>query len=404
LSKNGFKKKKLLFVCESITAAHTMRVIALINTLDPKGYEIHLALGPAYPEYHKTIPSYVYRHSLESSVKPEVFMTSLAKGTLPYTPAVVETQVTEDLKLIKNVEPDLIIGDYRNSLIISAKKLKVPYLNITNITWHPQAQLKFQIPDLAIVRTLGEKMVRPIAKLVSFVKLKTLFHPYKIVAKKYGFTLKGNLNDLYVSGDFVFYADLKQIVSTPSLPANHVVGGPILTSVASKENIETDLIGPYVIVALGSSGPQILLPKIIAALKKLGLNAMISTSGYPIEITSNDQIIVTDFLPLSSVLSKATLLICNGGSPTAYMGLSKGVPVISIPSNLDQFNFSQALLNRNAGLRLRIEEVKEESMVATIQEILTQPRFKKSAEILRSEIAESDYAKEFTKLIEKILS
>jgi UDP:flavonoid glycosyltransferase YjiC (YdhE family) len=46
-------------------------------------------------------------------------------------------------------------------------------------------------------------------------------------------------------------------------------------------------------------------------------------------------------------------VITNGGSSTGYQALAAGVPVLGIPSNLDQYLAMQAIERAGAGVTLR---------------------------------------------------
>ncbi len=210
-------KLKILFICETVSLAHLMRTATLIKGLDAEKYSIHLAAGSVPSFLKSTLEKYSVLSPLESSISASVFFDHLAKGSLPYTESVVESQVKEDLKLIADHNPDLVVGDFRLSLGISSKIKKIPYINISNITWHPRAVQDMQVPDLKIVRLLGEKISRKIFKYLQPIIFRQLATPFFRVAKKWGQLMPKDLNSLYVSGDYVFYSDTASLVHLPSL-------------------------------------------------------------------------------------------------------------------------------------------------------------------------------------------
>ena len=54
--------------------------------------------------------------------------------------------------MIREVEPDVVVGDFRLSLSVSARVAGVPYLAITNAYWSPYARQRFPLPELPVVR------------------------------------------------------------------------------------------------------------------------------------------------------------------------------------------------------------------------------------------------------------
>ena len=53
------------------------------------------------------------------------------------TSSSLDRYVEEDLRLIDSFRPDVVVGDFRVSLAISARKARIPYVNVTNAYWSP---------------------------------------------------------------------------------------------------------------------------------------------------------------------------------------------------------------------------------------------------------------------------
>ena len=67
--------------------------------------------------------------------------------------------VDDDLALLEAVRPDVVIGDFRLSLSVSARVAGIPYVNVTNAYWSPYARPHFEVPNLALTRLVGLFMV-----------------------------------------------------------------------------------------------------------------------------------------------------------------------------------------------------------------------------------------------------
>ena len=92
-------------------------------------------------------------------------------------------------------------------------------------------------------------------------------------------------------------------------------------------------------------------------------------------------------------------MVCNGGSPTTYQALAKGVPVIGIASNLDQHLNMQALQRAGAGIRLRSESAGLDSIRRAVARIMSQPEYSQAAQRLAEVFAEYDAASRFRALV-----
>ena len=71
---------------------------------------------------------------------------------------------------------------------------------------------------------------------------------------------------------------------------------------------------------------------------------------------------VAPFLPGDAAARRASVVICNGGSPTSQQALTAGVPVIGIAGNLDQFLNMHGVVGAGAGLLLRADRFQETAL------------------------------------------
>ncbi|MDE3168099.1 MAG: hypothetical protein KGN36_20020 [Acidobacteriota bacterium] len=67
----------------------------------------------------------------------ERFLAHLAKGAPLFPPDVVRRYLAEDRNLIRGLRPDLVAGDMRPSLSISARLEGVPCAVLMNAYWSP---------------------------------------------------------------------------------------------------------------------------------------------------------------------------------------------------------------------------------------------------------------------------
>lgn len=355
-------KKRVLFMVETVTLAHIARSSTLALSLDPSKFEVIFAYGEASPLVLSKLSDFKLC-TLRSCVRSKDFLAALNKGKVPYDLNRVKDQVEEDLRLMRELNPDLVVGDFRLTLAISARVLKIPYINISNSTW--THQVATQVPDISLVRIFGEKIVRSVFKMIQPMMFKKMARPFNIVAEQYGQKPLGSLYEIYTSGDRTLFADVPGLVKNGQLKKHQFEIGPIQFT----PDIETpswwQLLPkhkPLVYVNLGSSGQTRILKTLIDGLTQLPVTVVVGLAGAKIVLLSKPNLFVADYLPSTLIMEKSSLYIGNGGSASTYLALMRGVPVLSIPSNLDQMQFTAALNDWKVALRLRSENVSLESV------------------------------------------
>ncbi len=397
-------KVKILFFAEAVTLAHIIRPYSLAESLPGHDFEVVFA-SAQFPSILNSHKSNFCLRTLKTSISGQEFAQCLENGNLPFNEERLHQQVQEDIQLISEEKPDLVVGDFRLSLSLSTKVCQVPYINITNLCWSPYAIQKTVVPDIQLKRQLGpllspfifeiakqrayKKLVQPFLKMASFYKI-------KLTAK--------SILDIYSDGDRLFLTDVENIVALKQLPSNYVIAGPVLYRPQGLEKtaIQTQSSKlPRICLQLGSSGPENLLEGIVQKLSKLPVQLIVSTAGkeWMQPIPSNVEI--HKFIDISDVAKKVDLVICSGGSATAYPCLAEGTPVLTIPSNLDQFQFSQALVEKNVAIQLRPENVlKGTNLIDSVELLLKSNEMKENAMKFKSEISKYNISKTFQEMIQ----
>jgi len=198
------------------------------------------------------------------------------------------------------------------------------------------------------------------------------------------------------------YADVPELIPTFGLPKNHRYIGPVLWSpVVDLPEWWDDLPNdrPLVYATLGSSGQSELLPRVLEALAELPVVTLASTAERISLAGLPDNAFVAEYLPGERVAARASLVICNGGSPTAQQALAQGVPVLGIPGNLDQ-HLNMAYLKRaGVGLVVRSERVSVTRLREAIEELLHDPNYRQRAQQAREHLCAYDAQAQFAALL-----
>jgi hypothetical protein len=149
------KKHRILFMAEAVTLAHVARAVALARSLDPERYEVHLACDRRYHHLFESVPAIV--HPIRT-IDGQQFQDRLRRGDPLYRREELHRYVEDDLRLLAQLNPDAVVGDFRLSLSASARVAGVPYLTVTNAHWSPFARQQFVVPELAITDRFGPRI------------------------------------------------------------------------------------------------------------------------------------------------------------------------------------------------------------------------------------------------------
>ena len=401
---NRAHRKRILFVAEGVTLAHVTRPFVLAQSLDAAQFDVHFA---CVKRFDFVFAKAAFHRWEINSIPSQNFLDALTTGSRLYNCRTLDRYVDEDLELIKTVRPDLIIGDFRLSLPVSAPLSKVPHAALANAYWSPFTILKrFPLPEVPFARLFGTHLGTSLFHIAQPLVFAYHARPLNRLRRKYGLSSLGNLLDVYTHGDYTLYVDLPSLFPTVHLPANHRYIGPILWSpdVALPPWWNTlDAEKPIVYVSLGSSGPAELLPTVIEALGKLPLIAVLATAGRWNPACLPENIAASEYLPGDKVAERAALVICNGGSPSVYQALAKGVPVIGIASNMDQFLCMSGVEKAQAGILLRAGEVTPHSLQKAVDRVTGEETHRQAAKRLALEVARMDAGAMFRSFLGEIL-
>lgn len=392
--------KKLLFVSEDITLAQIVRLKALADSVAHLPYEIHFAssnydpqlLGPAHFEHHK-----LYVLDKQRAAR------AIEKCQRLYSKPLLETYVHEDLKLIRNVQPDLIIGDFRLSLPVSAEICDTPYASLINAYWSPLVERKsFPMPDHPLEKRLGYDFMYS-----GFLRTHAWFfrhftRPINQLRRRYRLEPFESLQEWLTCGDYVLFPDTPDLVPLQQVPENQLYLGPVLWSPNTRipEDIESIMDEEYIYLTLGSSGRTGDIQSWLSALADLPVKVAIATAGrFEANLPANCR--AADYLPGDLLAERAQLVVSNGGSTTGYQALCAGKPVVGIASNLDQHLCMQQLNAVGVGAGLRNISVTGRQLKEKICELLGDHSYHTRARSLASRLMHYDYRDRFAAFVEQ---
>jgi MGT family glycosyltransferase len=148
---------------------------------------------------------------------------------------------------------------------------------------------------------------------------------------------------------------------------------------------------------------QVIAPALAALGGREDVTIIVTTGGQPAEsipvaIPSNARI--ASFLPYAQVMPEIDLLITNGGYGTVNMAISHGKPIISAGLTEDKEEVSAHVQWSGAGIDLRANQATPEAIRRAVDEIFTEPGYRKRAQQFSLEFASHDVEAELLSLVE----
>ena len=391
--------KRILFVSEYVTLAQMVRLVALADSLDPARYEVHFAAS-AFPDF--IFGARTWRRWPLYTLPAEKVFAAVEAGRRLYGRRTLDRYIRADLEIIEAIAPDLVVGDLRWSLTVSAQRAHVPHAALINAYWSPSAQRdSFPLPDHPIVRLLGEDLAaKHFPKALPFV-FKHFAAPLDHHRKKHGLPPLRSLLEVLMAGDHVLFADTPGLAPVKALePHQHYLGTVLWSPSAPLPAAwQQPKQRPRVYVTLGSSGLLKLLPATLQAMAARPIDVLLSTAGrvQPNELPAN--VTTVDYVDGDRACAAADAVVTNGGSSTGYQALAQGKPVIGIPSNFDQYLASQAIDATGAGESIAARALTPERLSAALDRALGDAGRTRAAAAAAVEIASYDARARFAAFV-----
>jgi UDP:flavonoid glycosyltransferase YjiC (YdhE family) len=399
--------RRILFVAEAVTLAHVARTFVLARSLRRNRFDVHLAWDARFNALlgEMTCPF----HPLQS-LPTEEFLRRLSRSLPMHDAGTLRSYVRDDLATIETVKPDLIVGDFRLSLAVSARIAGVPLVTVANAYWSPFRRETFVFPeyDYPLSRIVGQAVALRLFPVLRPLAFATHTAPLNAVLREHGLTPIGHdVRTMYTHGDLTAYADIPELVPTENLPPSHRYIGAVLWSPAVPfppwwHELAADK--PIVYVTLGSSGEAPLLPRVLEALADLPITVIASTAGRIATRNAPTNARIAEFLPGIEAARRAALVICNGGSPTTYQALAAGTPVLGLVSNnMDQHLNMAAVRRVGAGEVLRGRDVDCRCIRETALTILQTADYAAAAKVIADAHRKWDSTSRFARLVDDVL-
>ena len=312
-----------------------------------------------------------------------------------FTAKEMEPRVKNEINLFKQIQPACVLTGWCQSVLISARVAKIPFVNVlhsTSITEYYAAGLQ-SWPDRRNYSFLRwffseEKLNKMASELV--LKLKLPAKPFNALAKKYGLKEFNNFIEV-LEGDYNLLADIPEWVGLPKIrPILHYIGPLVYRSdkEVPKEIIEMPKDKPIVYFAMGSSGKPEIIADIIKGFKDEPYRVIAPVEshikGLNIEIPSN--VVVTGFLPAHKVNPMADISVIHGGQNTVMNACLSGTPIVGVGMHPEQQANLDACVRKGFAIRIKKREVTSSRVINAVSELLNDNKAKEEIKKFQEEL------------------
>lgn len=372
---------RVLFLAEAVTVTHIGRMLHLARGLDRTRFTPLLAWHPRFNRLLGRLDEEFYPLY---SIGSDTFLRKLYQTKPVYDFETLERYIAWDLEILREARPDVVVGDYRLSLPISAGFAGVPFINVINAHWSPHARPEFRVPESPVTRALGPALPQFFFKALRPIFFRLYAADFNRLNRKFGRPSFGpDLRQIYCFGDRVLYPDLAEIVPVRDLPPRHRFLGPVVWSpdLPVPAGIDGRLPGQKTAyVNLGTSGNAALLPEVVRSLTSRGWRVLVATGNSPVALPPAPDVHVMNFVSGDAACRAADLVVFNGGSAGGHQAMLAGVPVLGIPSNMDQFLNMYFVEKAGLGVMVRPEGLTAARVGAAVDRLAADPAYVRRAQ------------------------
>jgi MGT family glycosyltransferase len=384
-------KKRILVMPDGNWLSHTSRPFEIAKLLRDLGHEVIFASDG---DYMKLPHEAGFPVLPILTIAPDRVLACSRNGRVDwYDYRLIQECVSAELRLFDQIQPDLVLTDFRLPLSTSCEMAGIPLAVILNAAWTNHYTVRVNAPEhLAITRILGKRLTNLIVPWVKDFIVTVDARPFNQFRRQHGLKPFGNIWDAW-RGDLNLMVDIPEYGPTKNLPPSFQYIGPIVwePETAVPPWLATlDPKRPTLYFSMGSTGYARFFEQAIEIFGDTEYQCLMTTAGLADLPETPDNFYVVDYAPGSKLLAKSDVVICHGGNGTIYQAMAQGVPIIGLPTMHDQeFNLDR-VKELGIGIHLSERQFKPEHLVEAVEKILTEKNHKENALLYQKILANYD--------------
>jgi MGT family glycosyltransferase len=398
-------KKRILVMPDGNWLSHTSRPFEIAKLLREMGHELIFA---SEGDYMKLPRDAGFTVLPIITIAPDRVLACSRNGRVNwYDYKLIKECVSAELQLFEQIQPDLVLTDFRLPLSTSCEMAGIPLAVILNASWTNYYTVPVNAPEhLAITRMLGKRLTNLITPWVKGFIVTVDARPFNQFRRQQSLEPHGNIWDVW-RGDLNLIVDIPEYGPTEKLPPNFHYIGPIVwePETAVPPWLEQlDPQRPTLYFSMGSTGYARFFEQAIEIFGDTEYQCLMTTAGMADLSETPNNFYVVDYAPGSKLLAKSDLVVCHGGNGTIYQAMAQGVPIIGIPTMHDQeFNLDR-VVDLGIGIHLSELKFKPAHLQSAVEQILTNPQFKKNARHYQQVLANYDGPQTGAKIIDDFIN
>lgn len=410
---NSVLSARIAGFCSMSSGSHYLMTKTVLEELASRGHEVLMVVSSDYghSRSNETIPHKIYQVPFKYGHLEEFLVKAgMEKKMWQLMTTIRDYMQTSCEHLLKSKE---LLGDLRNFDLfvyeglafcagLVAELYNIPRVLI--IPGVPRHGGFLMIPSPISYVPMGmtgftDKMsfVQRVANLGAYVAIQLMFNfafvgPISSLKAKYNIAPEKSTPEALSNNELVIMSsDVALEYPQPLLPGQ-IMAGPItikkpkplpaeLESYTNGSEFESE---GFIIVSFGSYVETLMTKDKIdimaAAFGKLKQKVLWKLKNYtPPSMSPN--IRPMDWLPQNDLLAhkKIRAFVTHAGHSSLYESAYHGVPLVAIPLFADQFENAKKAEDFGLGLALNFETLDSAQLLATIEQVVNEPRFKKAA-------------------------
>lgn len=301
-----------------------------------------------------------------------------------------------ELELVRRFRPHVVLSEERPTAQISAHIEGIAHVSLRNAYRTAYSSLPMLDLSGSFLRRLHPDPVVVQNEIIRWLGA-PFFWRLRSIARSRGLPQPLRYADYVEGDDLSLLCDVPEFSPTRVLPERYAVIGPLFWDPLWPDPPWLDDLPPdrsTVYVSLGSSGTPALFRALADALRAEGATLAIAT-GRQIasdELPRGAGVWTAELVRATRVLERVGLCVCHGGNGTVYQALSRGVPLICVPTHLEQRFNARRVTELGLGLDLGLDQLLADPTVlaAAVRTIRGDAGFRERAAAWQRRISELD--------------
>ena len=378
-----------LIFSEGISMCHVVRPLLIARWLREAGLPVIIATPAARQQI---FAAEGFATTIITTPNSHTIYTRLQQPNQPmYTVAELLAEALEDEALLDELDPCLVLADFRFTALLAAHARGIPTVNISSVSCHPffdtirsgwpEPYLPPRMPELVGQLLYQNGLGRTLAK----VALPRLACSLQAVSRVQGYRVLETFFEYASFGDLCLLCDHPDVMSLPQLRPQDLYSGPLIWDRPDPLPHQVTQLDPQLPTIYLAPGTQESLPiafliPYIEQLLHYGFQVVLSKGQRTSSVTlTHARLAVVDFINDSKLLDGVALFVHHGGQMSTYQGMAHGVPMLALPPIADSYFHAKAIEAQGVGRMLRPGRMSVQALIQTTLDLLTDTRIKTNA-------------------------